>query len=68
MTDDTCRFLRSLATADAAIADQSAGRGRLVCSGDVNGIRFAVLDSDQQQIGGLFCTVLEDSSVKTIRA
>jgi hypothetical protein len=68
MTDDTCRFLRSLGTAEPAVVDQTAGRGLLVCTGETNGVRFAVLDSDQQQIGGLFCTVLEDSSVKTLRA
>jgi hypothetical protein len=68
MTDDTCRFLRSLAAETAAVTDQSSGKGVLVCSGDTNGVRFAVLDVDQQQIGGLFCTVLEDSGVKTIRA
>jgi hypothetical protein len=68
MTDDICRWLRSLETAQVAVVDGAAARGILVCSGDVNGVRFAVLDSDQQQFGGLFCTVLEDSSVKTIRA
>lgn len=67
LTDDTCRNLRGLVASDAAVVDQAIGRGVLVCSGAAGDVRFAVLDASDSQVGPLFCTVLEDSGVKTIR-